>query len=483
VNGTNGFVGVDNSTGQTIRPGRLPHNNNGRRIYQDVLVTDGLVFVAGMEHVTYVLNESDLSIRTLHSTGGTNNAGFQMGGDYQDLEQVGDRVYASCHCRNNHYADGDVFRFRLGEPANWSREDPIKFVAAYSATDGSYIPSFQLDISGSSGVWAIHGAPDGCLWLGGDITRATRADGTNQSRGAFTRHCDPAMTPDTERPSAPTGLVATAGADSVSLSWNASTDNVGVSSYDVYRAATNGGAAVVVGSSTTTTFLDSPLAAGEYWYYLRAIDAAENTSWRTGYRGATVGAAVDTERPGQASNFVVTPRGPDGVALSWNPAADNVGVVGYNIYRAQADAGPYSIVATRATSPFVDSGLAASDYWYYLRAIDAAGNEGWRTAKRMVTVGGEPADTQRPSTPRGLVASTITSDSVTLDWQASTDNVGVANYLVYNTATGAVVATVSSPTAVVSGLSSGTTYSFHVKAIDAAGNSSWRSNIGTITTL
>ncbi len=81
------------------------------------------------------------------------------------------------------------------------------------------------------------------------------------------------------------------------------------------------------------------------------------------------------------------------------------------------------------------------------------------------------------------MAADITTDSVTLDWQASTDNVGVDSYLVYNSVTGAVVATVGSPTAVVTGLSSGTSYSFHVKAVDAAGNTSWRSNIRTITTL
>lgn len=576
VNGTDGFVGVDNTNGQTIHPARLPHNNQNRKWYQDLVVTDNLVFVAGMEHITYVLNENNLSMRTMHSTGGTDNAGFQMGGDYQDLEVVGNRVYAACHCRNEHFADGDVYRILIGGGGSFSRRDPIKFVAAYSATDGSYDPSFTLDISASSGVWAVHGAPDGCLWLGGDITRATRSDGTNQPRGAFTRHCDPSNPPDTERPSTPDGLSTTAGpdsitinwnastdnvgvvaydvyrsatnggaatvigsspttqfvdqglaagdyfyyvraldaasntswrsgyvggtvgaavdterpstptgvstasaADSVTVSWNPSTDNVGVVSYDVYRSATNGGAATVVGSSTTTSFVDQPLAAGDYWYYVRALDAAGNVSWRSGYMPATVGAAADTERPSTATNFVVTANGSD-ANLSWNPATDNVGVTGYNVYRA-TNGGSFSVIAT-VTSPYVDAGLADGDYSYYIRALDAAGNEGWRTAIRTVTVGGAPADTERPSTPAGLMSDSVTADSVSLIWTASTDNVAVTGYLIIDNATGLTVATVGSNAGVVTGLNSGTAYAFYVKAIDAAGNTSWRSNVVSVTT-
>lgn len=479
VNGTDGFVGVDNNNGQTIRPGRLPHNNSNRKWYQDLVVTDNLVFVAGMEHITYVLNESDLSMRTMHSTGGTNNAGFQMGGDYQDLEVVGNRVYAACHCRNEHFADGDIYRILLGQGGSFSRQDPIKFVAAYSATTGAYDPSFTLDISGSSGVWAIHGSPDGCLWLGGDITRATRADGSNQPRGAFTRHCDPTNAPDTERPSTPNGLVTNSDTNSVTVSWNVSSDNVGVVSYDLYRAATNGGTAIKIGSSAITSYVDAGLAAGDYWYYIRAVDAADNVSWRSGYKSATVGTQADTERPSTASNFAASASGSD-TSLSWDPATDNVGVVGYNVYRS-ANAGAYSVIAT-VNSPYIDAGLANADYSYYIRAIDAAGNEGWRAAIRTVTIGGVPVDNERPSTPAGLMSDGVKTSAVSLIWTQSTDNIGVISYIVIDNATGQTVLTVANSDAVVSGLSSGTSYSFYVKAVDAAGNTSWRSNIVTATT-
>ncbi len=80
--------------------------------------------------------------------------------------------------------------------------------------------------------------------------------------------------PDTTAPSAPTGLTSTGKtATSVSLSWTASTDNVGVTGYDVYRGTTK------VGSPSTTSFTDTGLTPSTaYSYTVRARDAAGNTS-------------------------------------------------------------------------------------------------------------------------------------------------------------------------------------------------------------
>ncbi|WP_405475375.1 glycoside hydrolase family 6 protein [Streptomyces sp. NBC_00009] len=79
---------------------------------------------------------------------------------------------------------------------------------------------------------------------------------------------------DTEAPSVPAGLKTTgATSSSVSLSWTASTDNVGVASYDVYRNGT------IVGSTGGTTYTDSGLTASTtYQYKVRARDAAGNAS-------------------------------------------------------------------------------------------------------------------------------------------------------------------------------------------------------------
>jgi hypothetical protein len=93
--------------------------------------------------------------------------------------------------------------------------------------------------------------------------------------------------------------------------------------------------------------------------------------------------------------------------------------------------------------------------------------------------GGGGGDTTAPSAPTSLRVTGTTSSSVSLAWNASTDNVGVTAYDVYR---GTSVTTVTGTTATVSGLSPNTTYQFTVKARDAAGNASAASNQVSATT-
>ncbi len=82
---------------------------------------------------------------------------------------------------------------------------------------------------------------------------------------------------DTQPPTAPANLVSSNVTSSgVTLSWTASTDNVGVTGYDVLRApGASGGTFAVVGSPTSTSFTDSGLAANStFRYQVRAKDAA-----------------------------------------------------------------------------------------------------------------------------------------------------------------------------------------------------------------
>ncbi|MFD4789904.1 carbohydrate binding domain-containing protein [Streptomyces sp. NPDC058459] len=94
--------------------------------------------------------------------------------------------------------------------------------------------------------------------------------------------------------------------------------------------------------------------------------------------------------------------------------------------------------------------------------------------------GGGGGDTQAPSTPGGLTSTGKTSSSVSLKWNAATDNVGVTAYDIYSGAD--QVLSVSGTTATVSGLSASTAYTFTVKARDAAGNTSGASGAVSVTT-
>jgi hypothetical protein len=94
--------------------------------------------------------------------------------------------------------------------------------------------------------------------------------------------------------------------------------------------------------------------------------------------------------------------------------------------------------------------------------------------------GGGGSDTQAPTAPASLRSTAKTSSSVSLAWNASTDNVGVSGYDVYSGSN--QVLTVSGTSATVSGLSPSTAYTFTVKARDAAGNTSGASNAVSVTT-
>jgi len=90
-------------------------------------------------------------------------------------------------------------------------------------------------------------------------------------------------------------------------------------------------------------------------------------------------------------------------------------------------------------------------------------------------------DRTPPSTPLNLQAGTITETTVSLKWDASTDNIGVSGYEIFRD--GVLTGKVNTTTYFVGGLSPAHTYQFYVKANDAAGNLSRSSNIISITTL
>ena len=94
--------------------------------------------------------------------------------------------------------------------------------------------------------------------------------------------------------------------------------------------------------------------------------------------------------------------------------------------------------------------------------------------------GGTSTDTTAPSAPTNLSASGTTSVATTLSWTASTDNVGVTGYDVYSGST--LLGNTATTSASITGLTASTTYSFSVKAKDAAGNASASSNVLSVTT-
>ena len=128
---------------------------------------------------------------------------------------------------------------------------------------------------------------------------ASNAMGTSYgSDAAFTTSAASPPT-DTSAPTAPGSLVGSAGDAQVSLSWSASTDNVGVSGYRVFRDGSR------VAQSSATSFTDSGLANGtSYSYYVVAFDTAGNVSAASNTISATPVAA--TSRSSSYDSTVLT---------------------------------------------------------------------------------------------------------------------------------------------------------------------------------
>ena len=209
----------------------------------------------------------------------------------------------------------------------------------------------------------------------------------------MTRLWDPALQ-DLEQPSTPGApQIVAIGPDNVSLTWAASTDNVGVSGYRLYDATTD----QVVVDVTANSAILTGLAAGTYTYYVKAYDAAGNLSSKSGNRSVTItGTVLDTERPSNPSGLKTTSIGVDSVALSWNASTDNVGVVEYRVYNGTTNA---QLLSTPTTTAGI-TGLVPGTYSYYVKALDAAGNASYKSNTLSVTITGPVPDTVRPSTPR-----------------------------------------------------------------------------------
>ena len=114
-----------------------------------------------------------------------------------------------------------------------------------------------------------------------------------------------------------------------------------------------------------------------------------------------------------------------------------------------------------------------------LRFVGVTGN-GWRSDIAIddlsISATAAGSDTQAPSAPSNVQASSITQTTATISWSASTDNVAVTGYDVYQGATS--IGTVTNTSANVTGLTANTSYTFSIRAKDAAGN---ESSAGSVT--
>ena len=174
--------------------------------------------------------------------------------------------------------------------------------------------------------------------------------------------------------------VADLGGGAIQLTWDASTDNVGMQSYLIYR---NGGYLGWVPDGTLT-YDDSGLTEGlTYAYELRAVDLADNQSAKSTAVSISPG-GPDTEIPSTPANVQATDLGGGTVQITWDASTDNVGVGSYLVYRN----GAYIGWTDSATLTYDDAGLSNGlTYSFEIRAVDLAGNRSPKSTPTTITVG------------------------------------------------------------------------------------------------
>ncbi|WP_396590113.1 fibronectin type III domain-containing protein [Allomuricauda sp. R78024] len=274
---------------------------------------------------------------------------------------------------------------------------------------------------------------------------------------------------DTEAPTAPGNLASNNTTEiSTDLSWDASTDNVGVTDYEVFQ---DGNSIGLTGGATTFNVTGLTPSTG-YAFTVFALDAAGNTSPVSNTENMNT--LADTDSPTAPTNLAASNTTGTTTDLSWNASTDNIGVTDYEVFQDGN-----SIGLTGGATTFNVTGLTPSTgYAFTVFALDGAGN----TSPVSNTENVNTLDTEAPTAPGNLASNNTTETSTDLSWDASTDNVGVTDYEVFQDGN-SIGLTGGATTFNVTGLTPSTGYAFTVFALDAAGNTSPVSNTENMNTL
>ena len=191
-------------------------------------------------------------------------------------------------------------------------------------------------------------------------------------------------------PSTPLSITGTVAFTNVTLAWLPSTDNVGVTAYNVYKNN-----ALVLSTPSTTTLLKGLAATTQFTFGVTAIDAAGNESAMATLKVTTgQDEARDSIAPTIPTNLTAQV-GSNSVQLAWTASTDARGVVGYIIFQ---DGVTIDTVLAPTLTKFVSGLTSLTAYTFEVLAYDAAKNKSAKAEKTVTTLA--PVNTGEP----GLIA-------------------------------------------------------------------------------
>jgi titin len=344
---------------------------------------------------------------------------------------------------------------------------------APSSTNGATVTGYTVETSSDGGTtWTTMStsasSPYTLSSLTNGVTYLVRVSADNAA-GSSAPSSSAVVTP-AGVPGTPVGLAILSGNGLLSLSWSAPVNSGGlpVTSYVVQTSPD--------GSTWTTVSAGSPASAAILSGLTNGVAvhvrvAAVNAAGTGAYTAAVIATPSVGALAGLPTNLVAT-AGDGQVALSWNAPVVSGGtpVVGYRVSQ--------SFDGTNWTVLTAGSGTAVTSYLvrgltngvpvsFRVSAINAAG-----AGQDSTPASSTPRTV--PSTPLNLVA-TPGNGQVTLVWSAPSSNGGsaISSYVVESSTDGGTTWTVTTSTTslayVVTGLTNGTPYAFHVSAVNTAG--------------
>ncbi|GGD05294.1 fibrinogen-like YCDxxxxGGGW domain-containing protein [Nocardioides daphniae] len=234
-------------------------SSTGANYQQAIRQVGDKVFSGGSEHALFQYDTSTFSRLSGNIT--------KQGGDFQSADSDGELLLAGCHCGQWTYSNAYTWS-SIG--TGWTEADAIRWVGAWDASTGAYVPSFNpsFTLRLDSGIWAVKTDTAGNFWVGGDIVNVRTANGRAFS-GGFARF----RRSDSTAPDAPSGLtVADGTADTATLTWNPVTDPAGGVRYELLRDDRT-----VAFTTEAGTQLTVPRVVGGR-YFVRAVDRKGNVS-------------------------------------------------------------------------------------------------------------------------------------------------------------------------------------------------------------
>ncbi len=224
-------------------------------------------------------------------------------------------------------------------------------------------------------------------------------------------------------PSAPTGLTATPGINSVGLSWNAVS---GATGYNVLRGTTSGTYTVTNRVALNTNFDNTAVGGTQYFYVVQATNSSGASA-----NSSEVSATPIINLPDMPTGLTAT--GTNGaVILNWAIAT---GAASYNVKRSTASGAEVTIANVAANNYYDNSTINGTTYFYEISSTNSAGESANSTeASAMPNV--------PPAAPTGLAA-TAGTNQVSLSW---TGSAGAASYNIKRSTTSGAEVTITNVT-------------------------------------